>query len=240
MHPPVLLIQSILSNQSILLPYWFDPSYQVNLSSCPIHSIHPIKSIRPPVLLIRSILSNRSILLPYWFDPSYEINPSSYPSNSIHPYQVDSSSCCWATSSLFGTAIVMTAQINGGHGVGGATKKKSFDDVVVNLSCVSTQMTGTVGSAKTDPFSAQKPYFGNCLQNPRPLYYQVLNKFLIVLVSFYTKIGRFSITTLVYQRVVYASIQRLCGIGYTIRNKFWVLVKLLGIPSLFFCSSCII
>ena len=28
---------------------------------------------------------------------------------------------------------------NSGHGVGGATKKKSLDDVVVTLSCVSTQ-----------------------------------------------------------------------------------------------------
>ena len=65
---------------------------------------------------------------------------------------------------------------NGGHGVGGATKKKSLDDVVVNLSCVSTQITGTVGSAKTDPFSAQKPDFGNCLQKPRPLYYHPSSK----------------------------------------------------------------
>ena len=55
---------------------------------------------------------------------------------------------------------------NCGHGVGGATKEKSLDDVVLFLSCVSTQKTGTGGSAKTDPFSAQNPILETSSKNP--------------------------------------------------------------------------
>ena len=44
---------------------------------------------------------------------------------------------------------------NGGHGNGGTTKKKSQSDVVVIVYCVSTQITGTGGLAKTNPFLAQ-------------------------------------------------------------------------------------
>ena len=50
---------------------------------------------------------------------------------------------------------------NGGHGDRGTTKKKSLSDVVVILFSVSTQITGTGGSAKNGPVFGPKPDFGN-------------------------------------------------------------------------------
>ena len=51
-----------------------------------------------------------------------------------------------AASSEFGMAIAMAARETAAMATAGATTKKSLGDVDVNLSCVSTQITGTGGS----------------------------------------------------------------------------------------------
>ena len=58
-------------------------------------------------------------------------------------------------------AIALAAREMAAMATVGATKKNSLGDVGVILSRVTTQITGTVGSRKTDPFSAQAPNFGN-------------------------------------------------------------------------------